>query len=338
MRGYAFVDYITQGYLALVAVLILLWHGTPVHNWELLLAMHLALLGLIHAIVRRCYKGAAPKPLPFLRHFYPVLLYAWFYAETGWLNQMFVHGYLDPVVIRWDQELFGCQPSLAFMQALPFLPVSELFYASYFSYYLMIGGVGLALYLRDRKQFFHYVSVVSFVFYVCYLIFIFVPVIGPPVFFREIFNYRLPADLQQLAPPEGFPEAVKRGVFYQIMKWIYRVFETPGAAIPSSHVAIALCTVFFSFRYLRGIRWAHLGVTVLLCMATVYCRYHYGCDVLAGVAAALILVPLGNRLFLKFDLPSTPEAPACHQASGQSARNPATGLRSPDLTSQTSSL
>ena len=31
------------------------------------------------------------------------------------------------------------------MATLPWLPVSELFYASYFSYYVMIAGVGLTL-------------------------------------------------------------------------------------------------------------------------------------------------------------------------------------------------
>ena len=33
------------------------------------------------------------------------------------------------------------------------------------------------------------------------------------------------------------------------------VFEAPGAGFPSSHVAVALCTVYFSFRYLRPIRY-----------------------------------------------------------------------------------
>ena len=85
------------------------------------------------------------------------------------------------------------------------------------------------------------------------------------------------------------------------MAWIYQVFEAPGAAIPSSHVAIALCTVSFSFCYLRRIRYPHLLVAVLLCLATVYCRYHYLVDVLAGILTAVVLVPLGNWLYFRFD-------------------------------------
>lgn len=301
MRGYTFVDYATQGYLGIVGILILFFHGQSVPHWEWLAIAHLVLLGLVHCLIRWHSNERAGKALAFLRHFYPVLLYAGFFAETGQLDQMFVQGYLDPAVIGWDQRLFGFQPSLAFMQKLPFLLVSEIFYAAYFSYYVMIGGVGFALYLRNRQQFFHYVSVVSFVFYICYLLYIFLPVIGPPVFFRSIPGYHLPANLEQLGSVAPYPEAVKSGLFYWIMKWIYEVFESPGAAIPSSHVAIALCTLYFSFRYIRVIRWLHLLMVILLCLATVYCRYHYVSDVLAGIISALLLIPTANWLYLKLD-------------------------------------
>jgi membrane-associated phospholipid phosphatase len=301
VKGYTFVDYSTQGYLALVGMLIAFFHDGTVPQWHWLVGAHVAAIAGIHAMV---WAGGRPRcsaSLGFLRHFYPVLLYAGLFAETGWLNQMFVKGYLDPAIIRLDQQLFGGQPSLSFMQALPYLWVSEVFYAAYFSYYAMIGGIGIALYLRDRRAFLRYIAVMSFVFYVCYLIYIFVPVIGPPVFFRSVSGYTLPAELQNLVLNYGYPEAVKPGMFFRIMKWIYAMFEAPGAAIPSSHVAIALCTVFFSFRYLRSIRWPHLFVVVLLCLATIYCRYHYAADVLAGVLAAAVLIPTGNWLYGNFN-------------------------------------
>ena len=68
-------------------------------------------------------------------------------------------------------------------------------------------------------------------------------------------------------------------------------------------MAVALCTVFFSFRYLRRIRYAHLAVAGLLCLSTVYCRYHYVVDVLTGLVAAAVLIPLGNGLYFKFSKP-----------------------------------
>jgi len=300
VKHYTFVDYATQTYLALVGLLILGFHNATVPGWPRLLGAHAAGLVLIHWLIQAHARRKPGPLLDFLRHFYPVLLYTAFFVETGSLNRMFCHEYLDPMVARWEQALFGCQPSVLFMQKLPWLAVSELFYASYFSYYVMIAGVGMALFLRSRRQFFHYVSVVSFLFYVCYLIYIFLPVIGSRVFFRQVEGYVLPEATQQLALTDAYPEAVQAGVFFRLMKWVYRVFEAPGAALPSSHVAVALCTVYFSFRYLRRIRYVHLAVALLLCLATVYCRYHYAIDVLAGLVAAAVLIPTGNWLYFKF--------------------------------------
>jgi membrane-associated phospholipid phosphatase len=132
--------------------------------------------------------------------------------------------------------------------------------------------------------------------------YIFTPVVGPRILCPGIVAQPLPADVTP-ASPLTTPAAVQAGVFFQIMAWLYR-FEIPGAAFPSSHVAVALCTVYFSFLYLRPIRWAHLLMATLLCISTVYGRYHYVVDVVAGVLTAAMLIPLGNRLYFKFQGPN----------------------------------
>ena len=136
-------------------------------------------------------------------------------------------------------------------------------------------------------------------FYVCYVIYIIIPIIGPRVFYERIGGYILPEQLRLLAPTNGYPPSVQNGWFFQLMSFVYRVFESTGAAIPSSHVAVAFCTVFFSFLYLRPIRYWHLAVAILLCLSTIYCRYHYVIDVLAGLITAAVLVPLGHCLYLR---------------------------------------
>ena len=301
MKNYTFVDYATQAYIALVGLLILFFHNSTVPAWPRLLGAHAVGLVLIHALIQIHARHKPGRMLEFLRHFYPVLLYTAFFCETGSVNRMFFPNYLDPLVAHWEQSLFGCQPSVLCMAKLPRLAVSELFYASYCSYYFMVGGVGIALFLRSRQQFFHYVSVLSFLFYVCYLIYVLLPIIGPRAFFHQVEGYALPQATQQLAVTDVYPQAVQAGVFFRLMRWVYRVFEAPGSALPSSHVAVALCTVYFSFRYLPRIRYLHLAVAVLLCFSTVYCRYHYLLDVVAGLVAAAVLIPMGNWLYFKFD-------------------------------------
>lgn len=306
MKHYTFIDYATQGYIALVAAIILMLHGNAVPGWGWLFGAHLLCLGLVHCLIHASAARPANRVLDFFRHFYPVLLYTGFYRETGSLNQMLHTGYVDAVFIRLDQQVFGFQPSLRFMESLPSVWVSELFYMSYFSYYVMIVGVGLALFFRSRSQFYHYISVVSFVFYACYLTYIFLPVIGPRIIYSDLAAFTPPPE----ALPVGawvFPEPVQAGLFYKIMAEIYHHFEAPGAAFPSSHVAIALVTVWFSFLYLRRIRWVHLAVAVLLCFSTVYCRYHYAVDVAAGALTTAALMPLGNWLYRKYGANSAPQ-------------------------------
>src|SRR5437868_6736535 len=134
MKHYTFVDYVTQGYMALVAGLVLFFHNGTVPQWRWLLAAHLAGLLLVHWLIQPRPTMRLGGGLQFARHFYPVFLYIWFFSETGWLNRMFFKQYMDPMVIGWEQSLFGFQPSIVFMQKLPYLLVSEIFYAAYFSY------------------------------------------------------------------------------------------------------------------------------------------------------------------------------------------------------------
>lgn len=300
MKRYAFVDFATQTYIALVALLVLLFHGQQMPAWPWLLLAHGAGLALIHGLIQIADRFPGNRTLDILRHYYPIPLFIAFYRETELLNQLFLTGYLDPYFLRLEQWLFGMQPGLELMPRFPQRWLAELLYAAYFSYYLMIAGVGLALLLRDRRQFAHFIAVVSFMFYVCYTIYIILPVVGPRIVYRGLVEQQLPQDV---LPDLDFapPESVQGAVFFRLMGWIYDHFEAAGAAFPSSHVAVAIATVYFSFLYLRRIRYVHAIAAVLLCVSTVYGRYHYVVDVVAGALMAVLLVPLGNRLYQRFN-------------------------------------
>jgi membrane-associated phospholipid phosphatase len=293
LGSYRMVDYLTQGYMALVALMVLLFHGERVPGWPYYVAAHVAAIAGVHSLVLLQQRRGG-RVLDFLRAFYPILLYTFLYTETHKLMHMFVPGFLDGHAIAADQALFGCQPSRVLMHWLPYWWVSEPLYLAYFSYYCMVLGVGLGLYALKRERFARYVTVVSFAFYVCYLIFIVLPVLGPydPA---VIASHEGP---QALIGPQSVPPGVSAGPFYNIMAAVYRVAEPRGGgAFPSSHVAVAIATLCFTWGWLRRLRWAHLTLVVLLCVATVYCGYHYAVDVIGGVVAAAALIPLGGWLY-----------------------------------------
>ncbi len=304
-RRYTLVDYATIGYVAIVGLIVLFLHGTAVPHWGTYVAVHAGCILMILGLIELHHAYPDSRVLEFVRRFYPMFLYGPFYGETASLNHVIFNGFLDPTFLRFESHWLGYQPSVEFMNRAPYLLVSEVFYASYFSYYLMIAGVAMALYLRNRRQFAHYVTVMSLVFYVCYLCYILIPVVGPMILANNIPGYQLPADLAPAAAL-SFPHAVEVGPFYRLMAMVYVPFEAPGASFPSSHVAISILTVYFSFCYLPRIRWAHLVVMLLLCASTVYCRYHYITDVAAGVFTSVLLIPLANWMYWRSEPAAAP--------------------------------
>lgn len=299
MKSYAFLDYVTQAYVALVGLLVLFFHGDRVGHWPLVVAAHaLGAVG-IHLLVIGHARWPGNRLLDFCRHLYPLPLWVLFYCESGRLNQMFVNGCLDGWFLRAEEAVFGGQPSLAFMEALPQRLASEILHGAYFAFYPMVAGVGLALFGKDRAVCRQYVGVTALVFAVCDAAFIFLPVVGPRVLEPELAAALFPGAPADLLARAVIPESVAGGALRRIVTWVYGRFESPGGAFPCSHVAAALSTLYFSSRHLPRARAPHAVLVALLALATVYGRYHYVVDVLAGVATAAVLIPLGNRLHAK---------------------------------------
>jgi membrane-associated phospholipid phosphatase len=291
-RAYRLVDYLTQGYLAFGGLFVLFFHGGLLAGWQAYIAVHAAVMLAVHVLIRVGDRNAF---LRMLRAFYPMILFSFLYVETHVLDNLFHPTPLDGWFIDLDQRLFGTQLCRTMMSALPYPLVSEVLYAAYASYYVMVFGVGMLIYFGHRHAFYKYITVVSFVFYLCYATYAFLPVMGPiGTVSGETFRGAL-AEVGPRVLPPGF----YRGPMFRLMGFIYGTVEPEmgGAAFPSSHVAVALATLWFSWTYLKRLRYLHLMLVILLCLATVYCGYHYAVDVLAGLLTAAILVPVGAILY-----------------------------------------
>ena len=60
---------------------------------------------------------------------------------------------------------------------------------------------------------------------------------------------------------------------------------------------ITVVVLIVAWRHARRVFWWLLPVAALLIFSTVYCRYHYVVDVIAGMVLAFATVPLGERLY-----------------------------------------
>lgn len=68
-------------------------------------------------------------------------------------------------------------------------------------------------------------------------------------------------------------------------------------------MAIAALVLYYTARYARPAVWVVAPLVISLALATVYCRYHYAIDVVAGLATTAILVPLWRRRIVSPQVP-----------------------------------
>jgi membrane-associated phospholipid phosphatase len=293
LRRYHFVDYGTQAYLAIVGLVILFFHGDRLPEWWMHVVAHGAGMLALHLFIRAHAARPSNRVLTFFRVLYPIFIFGTIYQETGAVNRLLHDTYYDAPFIAFEDRLFGFQPVVRFMETFPSRAVAEVLYFAYFTYYLLVPAVGIALYVRNRRECFHYVSHIAFVFYMCYLTYIFFPVLGPTAI--QIPEHAARVGISYIVPP--FPESVQSAMFFHLMSYIHGNFQVIGAAFPSSHVAAASCAGVFAWAHLRRVRYVVLVDVFLIAVATVYCRYHYAVDVLGGFATTAVLMPLGEWLY-----------------------------------------
>jgi membrane-associated phospholipid phosphatase len=207
---------------------------------------------------------------------YPFVLYALLYYQTGLINRVVVPQFLDGFFMNLDVRIFGQFPALFFRgkQGNPFL--DEFFHFFYLTYYLIIPLTGILLFRKEVGLFKGFVFQLSAVFYVCFLIFVFLPVEGPITLRNEYFH--------------------QGGPFQTVVDLIWAGGENPGAAFPSSHVAAAFVVAWWGSAHLRKMKVLYWLTFLFLSIATVYCMFHYAVDVFAGLLLGIIAVLTFGRL------------------------------------------
>lgn len=275
------VDGLVVAYLAFTSGIY--WrHGWPSETHLFLFGLHWAGI-LAIAAVRRFLLRRPPETwgwLRFLHAWYPAMILPFVYRELAVLNRIVTDRYYDDLVLQWEAWLFRGFPVLGFSRWVTHPWVSELLHFGYVSYYTMIPALGLTLYLTRRYRAFQaYMFTLIATFYFCYLWFIFFPVEGP--------HYTYPT-------LEG---GLQHGWFRSFAVAVLARGAARGAAFPSSHVAVALVTVLCAYRWDRRVFWGLLPLGTVLTLGTVYGRFHYAVDALAGLAVAGLFAVLGPWLY-----------------------------------------
>ena len=225
-----------------------------------------------------------PAFLRILSLWYPLVLYGFFYYQTGLLNTVVVQKFMDSFFLNMDVRIFGKFPGFFLSGTHGNAFLDEFFHFFYFSYYLIIPLTCVLLYRKDAKIFESFMFQLSSLFYVCYVIYIFLPVEGPIQLRNEYY--------------------LQHGMFRTIVDFIWAKGENPGACFPSSHVAVTFLVAWWGGKHFKRLKIFYWLTFLFLSIATVYCMFHYAVDVIGGLLLGVLAVLTFNR--------ATPKTPPSH--------------------------
>lgn len=266
--------------LAVLTVMALLLR----HRLEDLSAMLLGYAGLAAVLIvmtilaRRA--DSLPMPWSFLVDFYPAAFLPLLFNTLEPLIQALRGGPRDDLLIAADRAIFGVDVTV-WMQRLVRPPLNDLFYVFYSTYYFIALTLAVVLWNRDRATARRFVFTLMVVYYVSYAGYFCIPALGPR--FAQASEYTVSLTTTPIAR--------------FINDTINSLEKTKFDVFPSGHTMISVAVLIVAWKRARDVFWVLFPVATGLIIATVYCRYHYVVDVIAGTTLAFATVPLGDRWY-----------------------------------------
>lgn len=262
-------EWVTLAYLAWVKLVILVFHKNLAHPAAYFI-VHTVVAVAIVALAIASARHPGSRLLRFARHWYPLPLYIGLFEELNGLVHAIFPGWLDRWLIAFDHSLTGVHPSVWLAQFAS-SSLNDFMQFAYMTYFLYLVILPALLYVKnDYRAFWTVMVSTAMAHYTVYFISVLLPVESP---------YYSLAALEHVRLSGGFST--------HLIGLIERFGRVHGAAFPSAHVAGSMVAILASWRYRRWLFWVCLPFFLCMCVATVYGRYHYVADVLAGLSTGL---------------------------------------------------
>jgi membrane-associated phospholipid phosphatase len=237
--------------------------------------------GLFVAVLALAWAAArwSNPALRFLRSWYFLPMWLFLFEELTGLVHLIFPGWFDSWLIGFDHAFFGVYP-WDWLAQFSSPTLTDFMQFAYMTYFLALIVLPAILYVRgERRSFWAVLTSMAIAHYAVYVIAVLFPIESPFHAFPAL----------QSAPLAGGPVTA-------LINLIERFGRVRGAAFPSAHVAGAFAALLGAWRYRRWLFWAHLPLFALMIVSTVYGRYHYAADGLAGLLVGAIAFWAGHRL------------------------------------------
>lgn len=212
---------------------------------------------------------------------FPVACVLFIFDSLGWIVHYVNPEDVDFLLIRLDYLIFKVHPTVL-LERITSPLLTDILQLAYTSYYFIPLIFGISL-LREnqREKFDRTLFLILFCFYLSYLGYILMPAIGPRFTIDHLQTIEL------------------HGLFIAgpIQKLLNQLEGIKRDAFPSGHTAIALVILYLSFQFEKRLFYVFLPMVSALVFSTVYCRYHYVVDVIAGIGLAIFTIMFGQVIY-----------------------------------------
>jgi PAP2 superfamily. len=266
--------------------------ATVVRAWLLLVVSNVLLVVLILFFAAKA-KTSSSRVVRYIRDWYPVPMILYVFKET-WLMVHPIHPQdFDWLLIDIDRWIFGTDPT-HWLMTFAHPVVTEILQISYACYYLILLSVFFELDLEKRHtEYFLGAFLVVYGFYLSYVGYFLLPAVGPRFTLHDF--YSMNSDLPGLWVSTTLRDIVNAGE--SIPKGVSQAVDfAQRDAFPSGHTQLTLVILYIAFTNRLRSRWVLLVVGSLLIVSTVYLRYHYVVDVIAGAVFFVFTIWSGKKI------------------------------------------
>jgi membrane-associated phospholipid phosphatase len=271
------VDKLILVYFAFTSVVVLGWWN-QVSAAAALFTVHLVGVALLIFEVKR------PNRTSWLfRNWYPLPYVGFCYKEMALLIPAVRHTDADQWLADLDFRIWHVYPTV-WLERIQSPLLTEFLQTVYT---LFVPAVLLVAVLMWRKrlypEFQYYAFLIALGFLASYVGYLIVPARGPRFLLRHL----------QHIPLQGL------WLFRLMQATLDRLESAYYDCFPSGHTLLTILAWWGSRLISKKVFWAYLAYTPFLIFATVYCRYHYTVDVLAGAGLGFVLILATPAIYKK---------------------------------------
>lgn len=231
------------------------------------------------------------QALQMLWDWFPFVVCLWVYENLHDLTHWIRPDTVDGTLASLDLAIFGVQPT-RWLERWTHPLLTDYMALAYMTYFVFPPLLAGCLYLRGEVCAFRELQIALLCgFYLGFVGYIIVPAVGPQL----VLSYET--------------SLYGKYFFWGAKQAVASLQSFPRDCFPSMHTAVSTITLWFFFRHRRAIpRWRAIAVpvtvlTVSLWASTVYLRYHWVVDVLAGLALAALASVLGVLVHRRWPCP-----------------------------------